>query len=1416
VEKEFSDEAGVAKVKESGEGNEEEEDGIFEVMKREFEMTKDISLGIIPRDRLIQATEQLRMARMNGTYQARVSALTWAERGSNSDAVGPSNGNGRLGSSVTSGRMRAILVDKFDATHHTVWVGGVDGGLWKTTDISASPATWTLVNDFFGNLAISSICQHPSNPNIMYFSTGERSPNVDAVQGGGVWKSTDAGVTWNLLPSTTIYANISRIVCDASGNVYIGSIASLATGLGTSGLYRSIDGGTTWTNISPSGLSTRISELEISSTGRMHVTCGYYNTAAGSAGYRFTDIPATVASGTWTSPTVSFSPVQYNVDLAVAGTTLYALPASSVFQTPQVWKSTDGGDNWAITTTTPTIGGTTPVSSGQAWYNMAIGVDPTDPNKVMVAGLNSYITTNGGTTWSANSVWVTGVPGSANYIHADHHIIVWDDDQVLDGGDGGLFYSANDGVAFADRNVGLRLKQFYAVAAHPSTTNYFLAGAQDNGVHQFNNAGLSSSVEVTGGDGAFVHIDQDEPSFQWGSYVYNNFRRSTNSGANWSSVNLADLGQFINPSDYDDMGNKMYSGYTAGNYLRWDNPQSGSAFAIVPVAAFNSSSVVHVQVSPNTANRVYFGTAGGRIVQVDNAHAPIPTATNITGSGMSASNVSCVAMGTTDNNLLATFSNYGAIHVWVSTVGGGAAGWTNITGTGLPDIPVRWAMFYPEDNTKAILATEMGIYETNLINGASTVWVQNSTFPVVRTDMLQYRPADGVVAAATHGRGLWTSSVPFTIPYVRYAFNYNTQPETTVTTSGCSNYRDYVVNMRIDQAPVGNANITLSVAGGSTATQGIDYDFTTNGSFVSPSTSLSFASGTTTPQPVTIRIYNDAEIESSEFFTLNYSIGGGTNAVAAPSSSSYTFTIVENDAVPASNTYAVGVNDLANAVQTPFRSNLQKFRIQAIYTAAELKAAGAQRAGSLTSMTMRVITKNSTQPYAGFTISLANTTATNLSTGFINPGFTQVYSNNYSTVVGDNTFAFTTPFSWDGVSNVLVNICFDNAPNPADAAADITESTSSPFGAGVRATTYSSSVAGAGCSLAAAFIADSRATATFGFINPIETVLSSNRTETISNNGNYYFYTSSGTVLSRITGASANLGCVATNIFEAGNTWQTFLAGQRSQKVFDVAPTTNPGASYTIGIYFTAAELAGKPPASVKIAKTTAATMAAATSGNTQTVTTTFTAYGTGYLFSGTFTGFSKFFLIDAGVVLPVDLVSFSGQLNAQYHSALQWQTTNQYNLSNFEVQRSYDGIQFATAGIVNAIQNPASIQGYTFTDPLVAKAVNFYRLKMVDNDGRFKYSAIVRINSNKPVKFVELLQNPVKDNISFLLSNPEKAKVSAQLFSNSGQLIRKWDLGTIEGNVVLPFNNTVIASGIYTLRVAAGSKQENIRISKQ
>src|SRR4030095_11426868 len=142
--------------------NEQEE--LRERMEQEVEMTKDLTLGYVPKERLLIAEQQAEdiMLSMRNSPMA---LMTWTERGPNN----------------MGGRSRAILVDRNDATNNTVLVGSVSGGLWRTTNFKAATPTWTRITTVSANLAITCIAQDPSSFNTMYAGTGEGYFNIDAV-----------------------------------------------------------------------------------------------------------------------------------------------------------------------------------------------------------------------------------------------------------------------------------------------------------------------------------------------------------------------------------------------------------------------------------------------------------------------------------------------------------------------------------------------------------------------------------------------------------------------------------------------------------------------------------------------------------------------------------------------------------------------------------------------------------------------------------------------------------------------------------------------------------------------------------------------------------------------------------------------------------------------------------------------------------------------------------------------------------------------------------------------------------------------------------------------------------------------------------------------------------------------------------
>lgn len=700
-------------------------------MAQEVEMTKDPALGIVPKERMLESYAYAERIRQSSSRDA-LSGIQWNE-------LGPKN---------VGGRTRAILVDPNDLTGETVFAGSVSGGLWKTTNISSNSPNWGPVDEFFDNLAITSIAAHPSSPQTMYFCTGEGYYNQDAVRGLGVWKSTDGGQSWSHL-SSTLTSNFhycQKIAVTSTGVILVATRA---------GLYRSTDGGTSWSlALGGGGVSYTMYDIEIAANGDVYVSSFGKMHKSSNHGASFTTLPVLPIASERIEIACAPSNSDYLYLLIEAGNQVSGIVASI-----------DGGGSWLVRTEPNDADPGIPASDFsryQAWYNLAIAVDPNNPNTLMVGGIDLFKSTNGGQSWTQISHWYGGF-GFQN-VHADQHLILYEpgnSNVVYFGNDGGIYRSGNGAAAsptISPKEVNYRTAQFYACAMHPNPGSYhFLAGAQDNGSHLFTDNALNNTTEVTGGDGAFCHIDQDQPNYQYTSYVYNNFRRSTNGGITFSSINAGNTGRFINPSDFDNDANIMYSAYTSGSFLRWNDPHTGSSFTATN-AGFGGR-VSAVSCDPNNANRVYFGIDNGRVYRIDNAHSASPSVSLLNSSAsMPLAYISCIAIEDgNDSHLLVTYSNYGVNSVWETTDGG--ANWTSVEGN-LPDMPIRWALFNPHNGDQALLATELGVWSTDNLNGNTTIWgSSNSGLANCRVNMLQIRSSDDLVIAATHGRGLFVSEV---------------------------------------------------------------------------------------------------------------------------------------------------------------------------------------------------------------------------------------------------------------------------------------------------------------------------------------------------------------------------------------------------------------------------------------------------------------------------------------------------------------------------------------------------------------------------------------------------------------------------------------------------------------------------------
>ncbi|WP_425391408.1 T9SS type A sorting domain-containing protein [Ekhidna sp.] len=719
-------------------------------MQQNFLMTVDPKTRTVPVQKLVNAFNKMKLQKADRGRGA-IPGVNWTERGPNN----------------VGGRTRALMWDPNDSENKKLWAAGVAGGIWFNEDVIDENSSWQNVDDFMANLAVTTLAYDPTNTETFYAGTGEGYFNGDAVRGAGIFKSTDGGDTWTQLEATSnsVFNYVQRIVVTADGTI----LASTRDG----GVQRSIDGGSSWSEVLSSstsnGSSSRANDLDIASNGDIYATLGLFSSGGI---YRSID-----DGNTWTdiSPT---GESQERVEVAVAAsassetssTVLYAV-ATNGSNISWFKKSEDGGSNWTDLTVPQYRGQDCSESGndftrGQAWYDLALAVSPTNPDVVAAGGINVLRTGDGGENMSEVSYWTGPGNSCGPYVHADIHNIVFrpgNPNQAVIGSDGGVSYTADLGIStnpsFEDRNKDYNVTQFYAVAAkNEADENYYLAGAQDNGTQRFSNSGGLSTVEVTGGDGAFCFIDQDDPNFQISSYIRNNYYLLNGSGGQIGTLASSSSGRFINPADYDNTADILYSAGDEDELKRVLNVTGTPEAQETVSLSLNAEIISAIRADAIEENRIFIGTGNGGVYRVDEAH-DMASVTLISSGISTAGYVSSIDIGSTDDELIVTFSNYGVSSVWYTTDGGET--WQDKDADGsLPDMPVRWALFNPENTEEVLLATELGVWSTSSISADEPGWEQSSdNLANVRCDMLQYRSSDKLVVVATHGRGVYTSNV---------------------------------------------------------------------------------------------------------------------------------------------------------------------------------------------------------------------------------------------------------------------------------------------------------------------------------------------------------------------------------------------------------------------------------------------------------------------------------------------------------------------------------------------------------------------------------------------------------------------------------------------------------------------------------
>ena len=703
------------------------------------------------------------------------------------NSIGPGN---------IGGRIRSIIVRPSNTTN--LLVGGVAGGIWKSTDGGAS---WTPKLDGGAQLAISCMVKDPSNENIIYSGTGEGWGNVDGVYGGGIYKSTDFGETWTLLSSTIgtnvwNFRNVRSMAFDPSGNLYAVTWAynnkdNRGNYKSTGGLYRSTDGGISWTAINSKTFATNYFNgcdvVPFSSSTIVFATEPNGDTLGRI--YRTTDGGTNWNKITTNLPTANYSRIAFAKDPNNANIA-YAQFESTNYGSPDyglagIFKTTDAGATWTALTKPGNISSTGNSTTGslsflgeQGWYDNVIAVDPFNSNNLYVGGIDMMKSTNGGASWFQLTYWNSyyGTP----VIHADHHAITFDPvtaNEVYAGNDGGIQKTTNGGTSWTNLNNNLAITQFYGGAVFPTGTTYY-GGTQDNGHLKFSLG--TSWNEVESGDGGYAAQDQTNSSVAYEEYLYLAMNKTINNGSTWNSCTsgLTDAGNSdsclfsspfsINPQNSSVLvagSNKVW--VTINSAQSWTQVSNGLTAGSVSAVTIAKSSSPFLGLAGTTDGHVFICTSLSPKLGIN-------TWTDITPLGNNGAYVRRISIDPTNQqNIYVCYSGYNndnvtpTKHVWFSSNQGSS--WNDVSGD-LPDVPVHSLLVDKSNSSILYIGTETGVYQS--INGGTNWTSAASGMPAfVPVDELVYQSGTNYIFAFTHGRSAFITTTStrveladFTIP----------------------------------------------------------------------------------------------------------------------------------------------------------------------------------------------------------------------------------------------------------------------------------------------------------------------------------------------------------------------------------------------------------------------------------------------------------------------------------------------------------------------------------------------------------------------------------------------------------------------------------------------------------------------------
>lgn len=651
----------------------------------------------------------------------------------------------------SAGRIAAIACSATDADLY--YVGAADGGVWRTTD---GGVTWTPLTDQEATTAVGALAIDPFDARVLYAGTGEANFANHSRYGRGLLRSLDGGQTWALLGEGVFGGRcFSAIVCDP------------------------VNEGVVYASITRAGGFPELAGAK-----------GHPGATGALGVFRSTDRGASWAQ-------LAGLPDRSVTDLLIdpdSPSTLYAA-VGHIFGAPEngIYKTTDAGQTWVK------LGGGLPAAPGR----ISLALAPTQPQTVVAlvarpadgtgggaSTLGGFRTLDGGTTWAgygtvsqATYGWYLNVAsvrpdapetvfygglamvrstGGVNTTvtppHVDIHAIEWDAaGRLVVGDDGGVHRSTNLGASWTNLNIGLGTIQFYAgISTHPSDDEFFLGGTQDNGSSR-RGAGSNQWTHVLGGDGGWTERGGTTaaPHFFGESQGTGNLYRSTNGGNSFSSAGggLSGRNCFLPPYVVDPSNPQRYL-YATERVFQSTNGGTVWTALSGDLTGGGSAAIRALAIAPSDARYVYAATNDGRVLASEDSGATFEVVMTGHPGWPRVTRELVVHPSEAETAYLAT-AFFGEEQVRRTRDAGQT--WESLDGD-LPDLPVNVVAVDDRCGTEVLYAgTDGGVYRS--INGGRNWYRFGAGMPRVPVVDLRLEAGRNRLVAATQGRGAWRVAI---------------------------------------------------------------------------------------------------------------------------------------------------------------------------------------------------------------------------------------------------------------------------------------------------------------------------------------------------------------------------------------------------------------------------------------------------------------------------------------------------------------------------------------------------------------------------------------------------------------------------------------------------------------------------------